>query len=146
MRGSWPIEFPSIESSKHNKPIYSYPFTLFSNLHVVHPLIHDQGWRPRLAGQPRATRRRPCPGGVPTGRELRRFLCQFAWKLASSLYASMLVILWWFACKPLRSSPWRVTSSLGSLVRGGPGVQCPCWCVIHTTFDVNTMSSTISYS
>jgi hypothetical protein len=38
-------------------------------------LIHNQGWRPRLAGQPRATWQRPCPDGVPLGQELRRFLC-----------------------------------------------------------------------
>ena len=40
MRGSWPIEYPSIQSS--NKSIYylySNPFTLFSNPNVVHPLI-----------------------------------------------------------------------------------------------------------
>jgi hypothetical protein len=29
------------------------PFLLSSNLHVVHPLIHDQGWRPSLASRPR---------------------------------------------------------------------------------------------
>jgi hypothetical protein len=75
MGGSWPIEFLTIQLSKYNKPIYFYPFTLLSNLHVVHSLIHDQGWRSRLAGQPKATRRRPCPDGVPSGRELRRFLC-----------------------------------------------------------------------
>jgi hypothetical protein len=66
----------------------STPFTpfLFSfNLHAVHPMIHDQGWHPRLTGQSRATRRRPCPNGVPHGREIRRFLCKFAWKLAGSL-------------------------------------------------------------
>ena len=39
MRGSWPIESPSIQSS--NKSIYhlySNPFALFSNPHDVHPL------------------------------------------------------------------------------------------------------------
>jgi hypothetical protein len=84
MRESWPIEFPPIQSSKHNKPVYSYPFTLFSNLPAIHPLIHDQGWHSRLAGQPRATRRRPCPDGVSPGRELWWFLCSFAWKLVGS--------------------------------------------------------------
>ena len=44
MRGSWSIEFPSIQST--NKSIYylySNPSTIFFNLHIVHPLIHDQG-------------------------------------------------------------------------------------------------------
>jgi hypothetical protein len=75
-RGSWAIEFPSIQSiNKLIYYLYSNPSTLFFNLHVVHPLIHDQGWRPRLAGRPRATRRRPCPDRVPPRRELRCFLC-----------------------------------------------------------------------
>jgi len=40
MRGSWPIEFPSIQSSdKLIYYLYSNPFTLFSNPHVVDPLI-----------------------------------------------------------------------------------------------------------
>jgi hypothetical protein len=33
----------------------------------------------------------------------------------------------------------RVTFSLRSSVCGGPGVQCPCWCVIWTTSNVNTL-------
>ena len=74
MRGSWPIEFSYIQSTY--KPIYNsfYPYTLFFNLHVVHLLIHDQGWRPRLVGWPRTTCWHPCPDGVPSEWELQQLL------------------------------------------------------------------------
>jgi hypothetical protein len=124
---------------KHNKSIYSSPFPLFSNLHVVHPLIHDQGWHPRLAGRPRATRRHPCPDRVPPGRELRRLLCQFAWKLAGSLSCKSDWLSFGGFLVNLSVLPHvRVTSSLCSSIRSRSGVQCPFWCVIWTTSNVNS--------
>jgi hypothetical protein len=50
-----------------------YPLNTFSNLHasrlLVSTVVDDVL---RLAGQPRARRRRPRPDGIPPGRELRQ--------------------------------------------------------------------------
>jgi hypothetical protein len=76
MRGSWPIELPSIQSSIRSiYYLYSNPFTLFSNPMLFIPWSDNQGRCPRLASRPRATWRCPCPDGVSPRRELQRFLC-----------------------------------------------------------------------
>jgi hypothetical protein len=96
-------------------------------------LIHDQGWRPRLASRPRATRRHSCTDGVSFGQELRRFLGSLSRKHDWLSFDSLLVNLSVF-------HHVRVTSSLRSSVRSGPGVQCPFWGMIRTTSDVNSIN------
>jgi hypothetical protein len=56
----------------------------------------------------------------------RFFITQVRWLSSSGLLVNLSIL-----------HRERVRSSLCSLVRSGPGVQCPFWCVIQTTSDVN---------
>jgi hypothetical protein len=113
------------------------PFTLFSNLHTVHPLIHDQGWHlglPANLGQPSdILALTPFRARVSVVSLLvclktsRFFIMQVRWLSFGGLLVNLSVL-----------HHERMTSSLRSSIRGSPGIQCPCWCVIWTTSNVNT--------
>jgi hypothetical protein len=128
-----------------NKLIYYLSFALPTPQVAVHRLIPRPRISARLVGRLRVTWATSFPDGSFLGTSFDGSFPDFLKKLAVLRHADTLVFLWWFARKPLRSSPRKCDILVVFFGSWQPERPIPSWCVIRDQSDVNT-SITLVYN